>query len=164
MLAMPHFSRSAPLVMLSALLIAGGPAVVAQDQSASIYKDAKVAQFVAAERMDGSHPAVTLSFWSGPHGKVIEFDRGHGSGPIRLRPVDRTPNGRELRIRAPDGEIWKVRPSKGVLLLNDGGDRPRVFVWRYQGPVDGRGTACNKCVPEEDALRFVSDEFMEVKQ
>lgn len=162
MITMPDFSCFAAVAILPVATVAlpGGSLVIAQDLGASVYKDARVANFVASERMDGSHPAVMLSFWSGPHGEAIDYDSGRGSGPVRLHTVGRTAEGQGLRVRAPDGSIWMLMPSQGVLLLHDGGPRPRVFLWQYQGPVDGRGTACRQCIPEEGALQFVTDEFV----
>ncbi len=71
--------------------------------------------------MDGGHRAVTLNFWSGPYGKMFEYDLGRGSGPVRLRPMDRTADGQRLWPRAADGATWTVMLSKGVLLLQNGG-------------------------------------------
>lgn len=137
MITRRNLSRCAAAAILSvANLAPGGSPVIAQDLGASD-KDVRVANFVAAERMDGGHPAVTLSFWSGPHGKVIDYDPGRGSRPVRLQPVGRAVEGQGLRVRAPDGAIWTLMPSEGVLLLDNGGPRPRVLLWQYQGPVYG---------------------------
>ena len=163
MLTRPHYRRLAMIAMLSvaALTMPGSPAVIAREGSPSICKDAKVANFVAAELMDNGHQAVTLSFWSGPYGKMIEYDPGRGSGPVQLELIDR--EGQGLRVRTPNGAIWTVTLSKGLLLLRDGGARPRVFLWQYQGPINGRGTACPQCVSDESALQFVADEFMQAR-
>lgn len=159
MITRRNLSRCAAAAILSvATLAPGGSPVIAQDLGASD-KDARVANFVAAG-MDGGHPAVTLSVWSGPHGKVIDYDPGLGSRPVRLQPVGRAVEGQGLRVRAPDGAIWTLMSSEGVLLLDNGGRRLRVLLWKYQGPVYGRDTACPQCVQQEDALQFITDEFV----
>lgn len=132
----------------------------APSEENTAYSGARVANFVAAERLDGGHPPVRLSFWSGPGGKIIEYAPGDGNDIITLRPVGSTPDGTGFRAKATDGSIWFITPTQGVLLVENGNGTSRIFMWQYQGPVNGQGTACMPCVPETDAIVFVQDEFL----
>lgn len=60
------------------------------------------------------------------------------------------PNRLELEIRV-HGDELRVRSADGRY--------DKTFRWRYEGPVDGRGTFCAPCVEEQDAAAFVTERF-----
>lgn len=142
-------------------------AMAAEPQAdlAGVYQSSRVANFVEGGRGDAAHPAARLRFWSGPKGQVIEYDAGDHAETIMLRPAG-LPGGRDgLQVTTPDGSTWVVTLSAGALLLDDKSPAGvRTFVWEYQGPVNGRGTACGPCVPEDKALQFVRDAFVNAQR
>lgn len=149
------------LCSVQAVAMAAAPQIDAR----GVYQDARVANFVAAEHLGGVHPAPRLRFWSGPRGQVIEYEAKEGAETIILEPAGPTADRSGVRVSTPDGSLWSVTPSAGALLLRDDPTAaPRSFVWEYQGPVDGRGTACSPCVPEAEALQFVRDAFMKAQR
>ena len=72
------------------------------------------------------------------------------------RPGDRPgfavafPNRPELEIRIL-GDTLRARSADGRY--------DKTFRWRYEGPVDGRGTACTQCLDEDRAGAFLAERF-----
>lgn len=119
----------------------------------------RVANFAAAERMDGGYPAETLAFQTGPEGREIRYRAGGGE-PLGLRLLEDTAKGEGFSVALPGGSVWRIGFQGDVLTVDDGsGGRPRLFLWHYEGPVDGRGTFCGPCVPETEAIAFVRRHF-----
>lgn len=136
------------------------PALATSEQpAAATDSQNRVANFAAAGRMDGNHPAAILRFWSGPDGQDIFYTPADGRS-VRLRLLGGNRQG--FSVELPDGMIWKIVPQGDVLLVHDGdGGRPRIFMWHYEGPINGRGTFCAPCVPESEAAEFVRRHFLQ---
>src|SRR5690606_42013778 len=103
--------------------------------------------------------------WGGRNGDGIDYAAGDPAEPIILGPAG-PPGGRDgLQVTTPDGSTGVVPLSAGALLLDDKSPAGvRTFVGEYQGPVNGRGTACGPCVPEDKALQFVRDAFVNAQR
>ncbi|WP_461101854.1 hypothetical protein [Spirosoma koreense] len=57
-----------------------------------------------------------------------------------------------FKVRFPNGLTLYVVPKKADLLLSDlAGKYVRRFTWHYEGPVDGIGTFCQPCAPDQKA-------------
>jgi hypothetical protein len=140
------------LAAACALLLAS-PACAASQADRYIYQGARVANFAPVEGAGEQ-----LSFWSGPQGTLIELAEGQ-SEPVRLRYLGRIEGG--FALRRSDGAVLDVRPDGKDLRVRDrAGQHERIFKWRYEGPIGGRGTACIPCIPEEEAVAFVREHFM----
>jgi hypothetical protein len=121
--------------------------------------DARVANFAALTSPERGLGPEQLSFWAaGPHRWVEHRSRADGS-PARLDYLGPVHGGFALRL--PDHRLADVSFAAGGLQVQArSGGRPMTYVWAYEGPVDGRGTACAPCVPQAQALSFVRDHFM----
>jgi len=135
-------------------LIASGAVLLATAllaAEANFYEAASVANFAAA--------GDRLSFWSGPNGRRVEFTAGRAA-PVQLEYAGGIHGG--FALRCPDGAVLDVVPAGQVLQVRDrAGKYRRTFAWRYEGPIDGRGTACTPCVPQSAAVDFVREHFMQ---
>lgn len=149
-------------ICLMAGLLAMAGLVQAQDKATSVYVDAKVAQF-ALPGHDYSSPGFeSLSFWSGPRGKAIDYEYGADHKRVRLRAIGPGADGQGFAVRFPNGLVLDVVPQDAALQVSDRrGKYSKTFEWKYEGPVDGRGTFCAPCVEESDAIGFVRKHFMQ---
>lgn len=145
-----------------ALLLAIAGAAFAQSAPDSIYKDAKVANFALPGHGYDSPGFESLSFWNGPNGKAINYEYGANHKQVRLRPVGPAAGGGGFAVRFPNGLVLDVVPQgKALQVSGRGGSYSKTFEWKYEGPVDGRGTFCAPCVEEADAIAFVREHFMQ---
>ncbi len=150
----------AACLMAAALAIAG--IAFAQDKGSNVYAGAKVANFALPGHDDSSPGFESLSFWSGPHGKAIDYDYGADHKRVRLRAIGPSADGQGFAVRFPNGLVLDVVPQDTALRVSDrNGSYARTFEWKYEGPVDGRGTFCQPCVDEPDAIGFVRTHFMQ---
>jgi len=144
-----------------ALLLAVAGVAFAQAPSDSIHRDAKVANFSLPGHDHDSPGFESLSFWSGPNGKAVDYAYGADHTRVRLRPVGPAESGDGFAVRFPNGLVLDVVPQGKVLQVSDrGGSYSKTFEWKYEGPVDGRGTFCAPCVEEGEAIGFVREHFM----
>lgn len=150
------------MICLVAGLLAMTGLVHAQDKVASVYVDGKVANFALPGHDYNSPGFESLAFWSGPRGKAIDYEYGADHKRVRLRAIGPGSDGRGFAVRFPNGLVLDVVPQGTALQVSDrGGDYGKTFEWKYQGPVDGRGTFCTPCVEEADAIGFVRKHFIE---
>ncbi|GAA3933032.1 hypothetical protein [Luteimonas lutimaris] len=145
-----------------ALLIAIAGAAFAQASPNGVYLDGKVANFALPGQDYDSPGFESLSFWSGPNGKAVDYEYGADHKRVRLRPVGPAAGGGGFAVRFPNGLVLDVVPQGKALQVSDrGGNYSKTFEWKYEGPVDGRGTFCTPCVEEADAIGFVRKHFMQ---
>jgi hypothetical protein len=143
-----------------ALLLAVAGASFAQAATDGVYRDAKVANFALPGQAYDSPGFESLSFWSGPNGKAIDYEYGADQKRVRLRAIGPAAGGDGFAVRFPNGLVLDVVPQGKVLQVSDRkGGYSKTFEWRYEGPVDGRGTFCTPCVEEADAIGFVRGNF-----
>jgi hypothetical protein len=149
-------------ICLMASLLAMAGLVHAQDKAASVYVDGKVANFALPGHNYSSPGFESLSFWSGPNGKAINYEYGTDHKRVRLRAIGPGTDGQGFAVRFPNGLVLDVVPQGTALQVSDrSGNYSKTFEWKYEGPVDGRGTFCTPCVEEADAIGFVRKHFME---
>jgi len=104
-----------------------------------------------------------FSFWVHENGKLeIEYMYGNNGKQFKL---DYLGSGKKngspsFRVRFSNGEILNVVPRYSSLRIFDNhGKYSKTFSWKYEGPVNGRGTFCGVCVDENEAIQFVKDNF-----
>lgn len=152
-------------ISIAACLMAGLFAItgmaLAGDGTSRVHQDAKVANF-AIPGHDYSSPGFeSLSFWSGPRGQVVDYEYGANHKRVRLRTLGSSAGGKGFAVRFPNGFVLDVVPQdKGLQVSDRAGKYSKTFEWQYEGPVDGRGTFCQPCVDEPDAIGFVREHFM----
>src|SRR3546814_737111 len=104
---------------LAAGLLAMAGLVDAQDKVPSVYVDGKVANF-ALPGPDYSSPGFeSLSFWSGPHGKAIDYEYGADQKRVRLRAIGPDGNDEGFAVRFPNGLVLDVVPQGTALPVSD---------------------------------------------
>src|SRR3546814_1407936 len=104
---------------LAAGLLAMAGLVDAQDKVPSVYFDGKVANF-ALPGHDYSSPGFeSLSFWSGPHGKAIDYEYGADQKRVRLRAIGPDGNDEGFAVRFPNGLVLDVVPQGTALHVSD---------------------------------------------
>jgi hypothetical protein len=141
----------------AALLSAPMPALAAPGEVATTH-GMRVAQFAAAERMDGGHAPDTLSFRVAADGQSIRYLPRSGA-PISLRVIDRTAEA--LRVRAPDDAIWRIDIHDGAVRVADPAhERPRIFFWHGRQESVASEALQADWVPELEAIAFVRNHFL----
>jgi len=150
------------IAALLAIAISG--VAPAQDAPGNAYRDAKVANFALPGHGHASPGYESFSFWSGPQGEFIDYDYNQGAEhrQVRVRAAGPSVDGDGFAVRFPNGLVLDIVPRGAALRVSDRrGHYGKTFEWRYEGPVDGRGTFCTPCVDEADAIGFVRRHFME---
>jgi hypothetical protein len=133
---------------------------IAGDGANRVYEEAKVANFALPGHDDRSPGFEGLSFWSGPHGQAVDYEYGPNHKRLRLRTLGPGAGGKGFAVGFPNGFVLDIVPLGGALQVRDRSGRyGKTFQWRYEGPVDGRGTFCQPCVDEPDAIGFVREHF-----
>lgn len=143
-----------------AIMLAASIGPIRAQDGGDVYQGAHVANFAVAGQADGAPDFETLSFWSGPGGEAIDYGWGSDGRQVRLQRLAGTSGGHGFAVRFPNGLILDIAIDGKALLVSDrSGSYRKRFVWRYEGPVDGRGTFCEPCVPEPLAIPFVRENF-----
>ncbi|WP_417472482.1 hypothetical protein [Luteimonas mephitis] len=124
-------------------------------------QDARVAQFAIPGHDDSSPGFESLSFRSGPRGRGIDYEYGADHKRVRLRNLGTSAEDGGFAVRFPNGLVLDVVPQGDALQVSDrGGKYRKTFEWKYEGPVNGRGTFCQSCVDKPEAIAFVREHFM----
>lgn len=145
-----------------ALLLAFAGASIAQAAPGNVRQGGKVANFALPGEGHDSPRFESLSFWSGPNGKTIDYEYGADQQRVSLRAIGPSADGKGFAVKFPNGLVLDVVPRDGALHVSDRDGRyDKTFEWQYEGPVDGRGTFCSPCVEKGDAIGFVREHFME---
>jgi hypothetical protein len=141
-----------------ALVFAVAQGAQAQDP----YAGRKVANFSLPAYNYDSPRFESFSFWSGPKdGNSVGYAYGKGGTEVKLRALGPNPDGKGFAVQFPNGLVLDIEPRGDVLLVSDrAGKYHKTFEWQYEGPVDGRGTFCQVCVEEAEAMPFVRGHFM----
>ncbi len=96
-----------------------------------------------------------FSFWTNEGEKdEIIYSYGKNSKEYKLEYLGaKTIQGRKgFEVKFPNGLILFAIPTgNNVRVINPRGKYNKVFKWEYEGPVDGRGTACTVCAEDETA-------------
>lgn len=147
----------------AALFAFATTAAPAQDKTDSkVYENGKVANYSVATYDYSSPDFESFSFWNSPKGgNTVDYAYGKGGTRVRLRTLGPNPDGRSFAVQFPNGLVLDLVPQGDVLLVSDrAGKYHKTFEWQYEGPVDGRGTFCQPCVEEAEAMPFVHEHFL----
>ena len=99
---------------------------------------------------DGQPAAVT--YISGSPAEVIELKY---AGPEAWR---KSP---AFKVQFLTGRTLYVVPQWLTLRVTDGAKYSKVFRWQYEGPVNGRGTACAPCANDaREAMQLIKAHFL----
>src|SRR5215204_2429171 len=99
---------------------------------------------------DGQPAAITYTF--GSPAEVIELKYA-GAESWRKAPA--------FKVQFVTGRTLYVIPQWLTLRVTDGAKYSRVFRWQYEGPRNGRGTACVPCAADErEAMQLIKAHFL----
>ena len=99
---------------------------------------------------DGRPAAITYTF--GSPAEVTEL-KYVGPAGWRKSPA--------FKVQFLTGRALYVVPQGLTLRVTDDVGYSKVFRWRYEGPVDGRGTACMPCASDaREAMRLIKAHFI----
>ncbi len=56
-----------------------------------------------------------------------------------------------FKVQFSNGHTLYLVPSGSRLLVTAAGATAKIFIWEYEGPVNGIGTFCSVCVEDEQA-------------
>jgi hypothetical protein len=96
-----------------------------------------------------------FSFWTN-NGRRTDIHYAYGKdrndNPLRYGGPSRLGGQPGFAVRFEGGRTLYVVPSGNVLLVRTAPTAaPKTFVWEYEGPVKGVGTACSVCVADAAA-------------
>src|SRR3546814_1720478 len=119
------------MICLVAGLLAMAGLAHAQDKAPSVYVDGKVANFALPGHGYGSPGFESLSFWSGPNGKAINYEYGADNKRVRLRAIGPGTGGQGFAVRFPNGLVLDVVQQGTALQVSDrGGNYSQTFEWQ----------------------------------
>ena len=156
--------RIAGHVAAALFVFAAMTAAPAQDKTDNkVYENGKVANYSVAAYDYSSPNYESFSFWSSPKdGNAVDYAYGKNGTRVRLRVLGPNSDGRSFAVQFPNGLMLDLVPQGDVLLVADrAGKYHKTFEWQYEGPVDGRGTFCQPCVEDTEAMPFVREHFLE---
>lgn len=163
-LRVPHsngwirFAAGTALLLCAPMSMSMPMPVLAAAGEARSAPASRVAEFAAAERMDGGHAPDRLSFRVGATDKSIHYRPGSGA-PLVLHMIDRTSG--TLRVRVPDGAVWRIDIHDGaVRVVDPARERPRIFFWHEPPGSTVADTLEPAGVPELEAIAFVHRHFL----
>lgn len=150
---------------ITLLLLLASPAF------AQVAPDAKVAYFETGGYNSRDREAV--SFWK-ENGKRsrIEYQYGSDDKNVKLTYLGAADCGGEqcFKLGFPNKLVLYVTPGTDTIRVSDTADplrdgKPgyydRTFSWRYEGPIDGIGTACTICAEGgKDATAMLRQFFL----
>ncbi len=146
---------------LAAGLFAIAAPAPARDGANRVDQGARVANFAVPGHDYRSPGFESLSFWSGPQGRSVDYEYGAHHKRLRLRTLGPSADGKGFAVSFPNGFVLDIVPRDDALQVSDrAGTYGKTFEWQYEGPVDGRGTFCQPCVDEPEAMGFVREHFM----
>ncbi|MGJ4729640.1 hypothetical protein [Luteimonas sp. SDU101] len=155
---------SMPLVrtMLALVLACTTSAVVASETDAAFYQRAQVTHYAVREAQAPGPRHEQLRLWADRAGHVrVHYAWGPEPKELALALAGRSADGEGFALRFPNGLVLDAVLQGQALRVRDrSGGYDKVFEWKYEGPVDGRGTACTACVEEADAAAFVRRHFI----
>src|SRR3546814_15687149 len=100
----------------------------AKDNVPSLHGDGKVANFSRPGHGNVSPGFESLSFWSGPSGKAINYEYGADNKRVRLRAIGPGTGGQGFAVRFPNGLVLDVVPQGTALQVSDrGGNYSKTF-------------------------------------
>ena len=137
-------------------------AVAAGGTDTAFFQRAQVANYAVRGESYGNPGYEELRLWADRAGNVrVHYAWGTEPKELALALAGRSADGEGFALRFPNGLVLDAVPQGQALRVRDrSGGYDKVFEWKYEGPVDGRGTACTACVDEADAAAFVRRHFI----
>lgn len=150
-------------IVLALFVLAAASGAPAQEKAESkVYESGQVANFSLPDYSYDSPEFESFSFWSSQKdGTIVDYVYGKQGTRVRLHELGPNPDGKSFAVRFPNGLVLDLEPQDDVLQVSDrSGKYHKTFEWKYEGPVNGRGTFCTPCVEETKAMPFVREHFM----
>lgn len=149
--------------VLALSVVFAGPAVSASGADTAFYQRAQVANFAARGARFPAADYEALQLWADAGGaRRARYAWGPDAKELTLRVLRPSAGGDGFALRFPNGLVLDAVSQGEALRLRDrNGTYDKVFEWKYEGPVEGRGTACTACVDEADAVGFIRRHFIE---
>lgn len=143
--------------------LAALPAASAAGPDTAYYQRAQVANYAVRDEPFPSAAYEELRLWADEAGATrVRYAWGTQAREVPLKVLGRGADGAGFALGFPNGLVLDVVPQGDALRVRDRqGGYDKVFEWKYEGPVDGRGTFCTPCVEEADAAAFVRRHYIE---
>jgi hypothetical protein len=112
----------------------------------------------------GTKTYETLSFWidAGKRGQIT-YSYGKTDREITLSYIGPDIfNGEScFKVQFANGLILYIIP-KGLSLkiVDSEGKYSKLFRWKYEGPIDGRGTFCDVCAEDKESMMIIRKFFL----
>jgi hypothetical protein len=155
--------RIQTLVVAATLALAPTlPAVAAGGTDTAFFQRAQVANYAVRGESYGNPGYEELRLWADRDGATrVRYAWGRDGRELTLRTLGPGADGQGFALGFPNGHVLDVVPQGDALRVRDRkGGYDKVFEWKYEGPVDGRGTFCTPCVEETEAAAFVRRHFL----
>ena len=69
-----------------------------------------------------------------------------------------------FKVKFLTGRTLHVVPQGLTLRVTDDAKYSKVFRWQYEGPVEGRGTACVPCAADaREAMQLIKAHFLNLR-
>lgn len=153
-----HFLAKAGrnLGLSSLLALSASPAL------AQFTTDFKVANYATGKSGTASYEHFSF-YVEGGKASDISYEYGEPRKEVRLRNLGKaTFKGLTgFKVLFPNKLVLYVIPSGNTLkVYDDKGKYAKTFSWEYAGPVNGRGTWCSQCMPDDKAaMQFLKSYY-----
>lgn len=126
-------------------------------------KAQKVANYSAGKY--GTAAYERISFWL-EKGKPSEITYTTGRfgehKPVKYLGKSTYEGKRSFKIQLPDNRVMQVIPfGDNVKIVGTAKNYNKVFIWAYEGPVNGMGTFCEPCAEDEkQAMKLLNSAYL----
>ncbi|MDP4230694.1 MAG: hypothetical protein Q8916_09870 [Bacteroidota bacterium] len=97
------------------------------------------------------------------HRDVIEYSYGKKPRTLALdyKGLDTLDGHPSFNVQFKNGLVLTITPEKGHLHVSDKkGTYSKIFVWHYEGPINGIGTYCTPCADAEESMVILEKYFL----
>lgn len=104
-----------------------------------------------------------LSFWikAGQRAEIYySYGKNRTETRLTYRPATSSANGAGFGLQFPNRYVLYVgRTGNQLRLVDAKGTYRKTFTWAYEGPVNGIGTFCSVCAPDEQAAMQLMQQY-----
>jgi len=131
--------------------------------ASAAYAQLKVAQYTCGKQ--GTIQFEELEFWTkkGKPSEII-YKYGKETRDLRLQYLGKSKNYGDscFKVQFPNKfTLYVIASGLSLKVIDSSGNYNKVFLWHYEGPVNGIGTHCDVCAEDDrDAMRILRLAYM----